>query len=140
MKRLFLLSVLSVVALVAMAEPPRNIYHKGWIDFNKNGRKDIYEDPKRNVDERVEDLLKQMTVEEKSCQMVTLYGYRRVLKDSLPTEQWKQALWKDGIANIDEMLNGVSKRNLKYSPHLTIDYRGHIEAKNTIQQIGRAHV
>ncbi|MBQ5691431.1 MAG: glycoside hydrolase family 3 protein, partial [Alistipes sp.] len=134
MKRLFLLSVLSVVALVAMAEPPRNIYHKGWIDFNKNGRKDIYEDPKRSVDERVEDLLKQMTVEEKSCQMVTLYGYRRVLKDSLPTEQWKQALWKDGIANIDEMLNGVSKRNLKYSPHLTIDYRGHIEAKNTIQR------
>lgn len=134
MKRLFLLSVLSVVALVAMAEPSRNIYHKGWIDFNKNGRKDIYEDPKRSVDERVEDLLKQMTVEEKSCQMVTLYGYRRVLKDSLPTEQWKQALWKDGIANIDEMLNGVSKRNLKYSPHLTIDYRGHIEAKNTIQR------
>ena len=134
MKRLFLLTLLSVVALVAVAEPSRNIYHKGWIDFNKNGRKDIYEDPKRKVDERVEDLLKQMTVEEKTCQMVTLYGYRRVLKDSLPTEQWKSALWKDGIANIDEMLNGVSKRNLKNSPHLTLDYRGHIEAKNTIQR------
>ncbi len=23
----------------------KEIYHKGWIDFNKNGRKDIYEDP-----------------------------------------------------------------------------------------------
>ena len=134
MKKPFLLTLLSVVALVAVAEPSRNIYHKGWIDFNKNGRKDIYEDPKRKVDERVEDLLKQMTVEEKTCQMVTLYGYRRVLKDSLPTEQWKSALWKDGIANIDEMLNGVSKRNLKNSPHLTLDYRGHIEAKNTIQR------
>lgn len=134
MKRLFLLTLLSVVALMAVAEPSRNIYHKGWIDFNKNGRKDIYEDPKRKVDERVEDLLKQMTVEEKTCQMVTLYGYRRVLKDSLPTEQWKSALWKDGIANIDEMLNGVSKRNLNNSPHLTLDYRGHIEAKNTIQR------
>ena len=22
----------------------KNIYHKGWIDFNKNGVKDIYED------------------------------------------------------------------------------------------------
>lgn len=23
----------------------KEIYYKGWIDFNKNGRKDIYEDP-----------------------------------------------------------------------------------------------
>ena len=23
----------------------REIYKKGWIDFNKNGKKDIYEDP-----------------------------------------------------------------------------------------------
>ncbi len=133
MKKTLLVIAVFVAAITASAAP-KSIYHKGWIDYNKNGRKDIYEDPKRSVDERVEDLLSQMTVEEKTCQMVTLYGYRRVLKDSLPTEQWKQALWKDGIANIDEMLNGVSKRNLKYSPHLTLDYRGHVEAKNTIQR------
>lgn len=129
-----LLVCAALVVSVALSAAPKNIYHKGWIDYNKNGRKDIYEDPKRSVDERVEDLLKQMTVEEKTCQMVTLYGYRRVLKDSLPTENWKKSLWKDGIANIDEMLNGVSKHNLKYSPHLTLDYRGHVEAKNTIQR------
>ena len=85
----------------------KEIYHKGWIDFNKNGRKDIYEDPAQPVEKRVEDLLSQMTVEEKTCQLATLYGYGRVLRDSLPVEAWKQEIWKDGIGNIDEMLNGV---------------------------------
>lgn len=35
-------------------------------DLNKNGRLDIYEDPRRSLEERVEDLLKQMTLEEKA--------------------------------------------------------------------------
>ncbi len=34
-------------------------------DLNKNGRLDIYEDPRRPLEERVEDLLSQMTLEEK---------------------------------------------------------------------------
>ena len=133
MKRILLLIMISVSAL-AVSAAPKSIYHNGWIDFNKNGVKDVYEDSTRSIEERVENLLGQMTIEEKTCQMVTLYGYRRVLKDSLPTEQWKSALWKDGIANIDEMLNGVSKRNLRYSPHLTLDFKKHVEAKNAIQR------
>ncbi|MBN2115509.1 MAG: glycoside hydrolase family 3 C-terminal domain-containing protein [Anaerolineales bacterium] len=35
-------------------------------DLNKNGRLDPYEDPRRPVEERVEDLLQQMTLEEKA--------------------------------------------------------------------------
>ena len=50
----------------------RKIYHKGWIDLNKNGVKDVYEDQSADIDARVEDLLSQMTLEEKTCQMVTL--------------------------------------------------------------------
>ncbi len=84
------------------------LYHDGWIDLNKNGRRDVYEDPAQPVDRRVEDLLSQMTLEEKTCQLATLYGYRRVLKDPLPTPQWKNEIWKDGIANIDELHNGVN--------------------------------
>ena len=83
-------------------DPGNNpIYRKGWIDFNKNGRKDVYEDPKAALDDRIEDLLSQMTVEEKTCQLVTLYGYKRVLQDSLPTPGWKDQLWKDGLGAID---------------------------------------
>ena len=51
-----------------------SIYHKGWIDFNKNGVMDVYEDPSQPIDKRVDDLLSQMTLEEKSCQLATLYG------------------------------------------------------------------
>lgn len=42
------------------------MYKKGWIDFNKNGIKDVYEDPTATIDARIEDLLRQMTLEEKN--------------------------------------------------------------------------
>src|SRR5436853_7616847 len=88
--------------------PKKNVYHDGWIDLNKNGRMDVYENQKAPIDRRVEDLLSQMNLNEKTCQTATLYGYKRVLQDELPTPDWKNQIWKDGIANIDEHLNGVS--------------------------------
>jgi len=86
-----------------------SIYHDAWIDLNKDGQKDPYEDSSLDVERRVQDLLQKMTIEEKTCQMATLYGYGRVLHDELPTERWMQAIWKDGIANIDEHLNGLDR-------------------------------
>jgi beta-glucosidase len=83
-------------------EAEKNIYHGSWIDFNKNGKKDVYENPAQPVEKRVQDLLSQMTLEEKTCQTATLYGYGRVLEDKQPTPGWKNEIWKDGIANIDE--------------------------------------
>ena len=85
-----------------------------WIDYNKNGKMDIYEDSTKSIEERVEDLLSQMTLDEKTMQMVTLYGYTRVLPDALPVERWKKEYWKDGIANIDEHHNGVERSKGKY--------------------------
>ena len=67
------------------------MYRKGWIDFNKNGVKDVYEDPSAPLEARIENLLQQMTLDEKTCQMVTLYGYKRVLKDDLPTPRMERA-------------------------------------------------
>ncbi|MDL2320572.1 glycoside hydrolase family 3 C-terminal domain-containing protein [Alistipes sp. OttesenSCG-928-B03] len=113
---------------------PRRIYHKGWIDFNKNGRMDIFEDQSQPTERRVADLLSQMTVEEKTCQLATLYGYGRVLQDSLPTEGWKNEIWKDGIANIDEQLNGVGGRSRRNSPHLIYPFANHARAINRIQK------
>jgi len=92
--------------LVRYRIPKNKIYHQGWTDLNKNGKMDIYENPKANIDDRIEDLLKQMNLDEKTCQMATLYGYKRILKDDLPTPEWKNKIWKDGIGNIDEHLNG----------------------------------
>lgn len=83
----------------------KKIYKKGWIDFNKNGVKDVYEDPTQEIGKRVDNLLSQMTLDEKTCQLATYYGYKKVLKDSVPTREWLNGLMKDGIANIDEQLN-----------------------------------
>lgn len=102
-----LLMASAMMAMAVEAAPRQSIYHKGWIDFNKNGRMDVFENPKASVDDRVADLLSQMTMEEKTCQMVTLYGSGRVLRDSLPTPRWKSMVWKDGVANIDEQANGL---------------------------------
>ncbi len=104
------------------------IYKKGWIDFNKNGKKDIYEDTNQPIDARVADLLSQMTLEEKTCQCATLYGYKRYLKDEMPTPGWKNEIWKDGIANIDEELNGLRRTQYSYP------FSKHAEAINTIQK------
>lgn len=47
-------------------------------DLNKNGRMDPYEDPRRPIEERVEDLLKQMTLEEKAGMMFhTMIGMNK---------------------------------------------------------------
>ncbi len=95
--RLIILFILLSVLLLSPAT---------YNDLNKNGRLDVYENPAAAIDARVEDLLSQMTLEEKTCQTATLYGYKRVLQDELPTANWKNEIWKDGIANIDEHLNG----------------------------------
>lgn len=133
MKRSCLVGCVSLsFALVAVAAP--SIYQDGWIDFNKNGRKDVYEDPARPVDARVDDLLSQMTTDEKTCQLATLYGYGRVLKDPAPTPAWKQEIWKDGIANIDEMDNGIGKFGTPDKNPALASPAATVRALNTVQR------
>lgn len=110
-----------------------SIYQEGWIDFNKNYQKDVFEDPRQSIEKRVEDLLAQMTLEEKTCQLATLYGYKRVLADSLPTPEWKNKIWKDGIANIDEHLNGIG-RGAVTAGELIYPFSNHGEAINKVQK------
>lgn len=111
------------------------MYRKGWIDFNKNGVKDVYEDPSAPLEARIENLLQQMTLDEKTCQMVTLYGYKRVLKDDLPTPEWEELLWKDGIGAIDEHLNGFQQWGLPPSDNAYVwPASRHAWALNEVQR------
>ena len=110
-----------------------SMYKNGWIDFNKNGVKDIFEDVKQPVEKRIANLIAQMNVEEKTCQLATLYGFGRVLKDSLPTAKWKTNIWKDGIANIDEHLNNTTFRR-QTNTTLSFPYSKHADAINKTQQ------
>lgn len=128
-KLLLSLSVLLCTGLQA-GNSPSNIYKKGWIDFNKNGEKDVYEDPSAPLEARVANLLSQMTLEEKTCQMATLYGSGRVLNDSLPTEAWSTEIWKDGIANIDEQANGLGT----FGSALSYPYVNSVRNRQAIQR------
>ena len=82
----------------------------------------------------MQDLLSQMNLNEKSCQLATLYGYQSVLKDSLPTKDWKRQIWKDCIANIDEEFNGFIQWGHIDKGPLTSDILHHIRGMNEVQR------
>ncbi|HEX3383746.1 MAG TPA: glycoside hydrolase family 3 N-terminal domain-containing protein, partial [Mucilaginibacter sp.] len=128
-----LLPLLLLLPLFSFAQQ-KNIYHKGWIDFNKNGKMDVFEDPSQPIEKRIADLVNQMTVEEKTCQLATLYGYKRVLKEEMPAESWKNEVWKDGIANIDEELNNLTSHTDAAPTQYSYPYSKHAAAINTIQR------
>ena len=67
MKSAFLSSCLFFAFVVSASNV--SIYHNGWIDLNKNGKKDVYEDPAQPIPARVADLLSQMTLDEKIGQL-----------------------------------------------------------------------
>ena len=128
-----LLVLISSFLFIGMKTEKDNIYHKGWIDFNKNGTKEVFEDSKAPLEARVKNLVSLMNVNEKTCQLTTLYGFARVLQDELPTDEWKNKVWKDGIANIDEHLNTIwnqEKTHTKYA----FPYSTHAETINIVQK------
>lgn len=128
--KLFSCLLLILCTLNGTAQTQKKIYHKGWIDFNKNGVKDVFEDPEASTESRVQDLLNQMTMDEKTAQMATLYGSGRVLKDPLPTADWKNEIWKDGIGNIDEQHNGLGRFRSEYS----FPYSKSVESRQAVQR------
>ncbi|MES2653359.1 MAG: glycoside hydrolase family 3 N-terminal domain-containing protein [Bacteroidota bacterium] len=131
--KLIIFSIALLLLAIHTQAQKDKIYKTGWIDFNKNGKMDVFEDASKPVESRVKDLLTQMNLDEKTCQTATLYGYGRVLKDEMPTAEWKTKIWKDGIANIDEELNSLpfnKKAETKYS----FPFSKHAHAINTIQK------
>src|SRR5690349_4216765 len=56
--------IISMMAFVQRASGPAP-----YRDLNKNQKMDVYEDPSQSVEKRVEDLLRQMTLEEKAGMM-----------------------------------------------------------------------
>lgn len=53
MNRQFKIEIL-FVCMCGMFVPvaAQGIYHKGWIDFNKNGKMDVYENPQATIEDR----------------------------------------------------------------------------------------
>jgi beta-glucosidase len=133
MKSIVNISLFLLVVLTYEGNAQLTIYHNNWIDYNKNGKKDLFEDNQQPTEARVNHLISLMNVNEKTVQMATLYGYGRVLKDSLPKPEWKTKIWKDGIANIDEHLNNTTFRKQTYTS-LSFPYSRHADAINQVQK------
>ncbi len=128
MKKNTLNCMLGALLVSGAAGAAQDIYRDGWIDRNKNGTMDPYENPALPVQQRIDDLIARMTVEEKTCQMATIYGYHRVLEAPTPTAEWKTRVWKDGVANIDEHCNGVRGEK---------EFVGHVEHGELLNEIQR---
>jgi len=75
-----------------------------YRDLNKNGKMDVYEDVRQPIEKRVQDLLKQMTLEEKAGMM--FYSPVRVNKDGTieeqPAKDFLSSMSPVGITEIDK--------------------------------------
>lgn len=65
----FLVLITAVTAICFAFTTFSHISKATFRDLNKNGKMDVYEDSKQPVEARVNDLLKQMTLEEKAGMM-----------------------------------------------------------------------
>lgn len=91
----FIIAFLPFILTCLQEIKAQTIYHNDWIDFNKNGKKDIFEDKNKSIDKRVENLLKQMTIEEKEGQLLTGLGwlmYERKGNEILITDELKKVM------------------------------------------------
>lgn len=96
-----------------------------WRDLNHNGRQDVYEDASRPIDARVDDLLSQMTLEEKVGAM--MHG-------SLPAGD---ALGHDGTTyDVAEVETMIGERHLNsFITRLVVAPRQLAEQNNAIQRL-----
>ncbi|MDB5142528.1 MAG: glycoside hydrolase family 3 protein [Mucilaginibacter sp.] len=83
-----------------------------YRDLNKNGKMDVYEDVKQPIEKRVQDLLKQMTLEEKAGMM--FYSPVRVNKDGTIEEQPA----KDFLSSISPV--GVKEIDKRHITHFNL--------------------
>lgn len=115
----------ALLAMLAFAKtpgenklPPVVILHSSLVrvdggityrDLNKNGKMDVYEDRRQPIEKRVQDLLKQMTLEEKAGMM--FYSPVRVNADG--TIDDKPA--KDFLASISPVgINEIDKHHISH--------------------------
>ncbi|HEX3384626.1 MAG TPA: hypothetical protein VHS53_05530, partial [Mucilaginibacter sp.] len=75
-----------------------------YVDLNKNGKLDVYEDPRQPIGDRIQDLLKKMTIEEKAGMM--FYAPVRVNADGTiedkPATNFLANMSPVGINEIDK--------------------------------------
>src|ERR1700761_9495630 len=83
-----------------------------YRDLNKNGKMDVYEDAGQPVEKRVQDLLKQMTLEEKAGMM--FYSATRTNRDGTIEEEPA----KDFLSSISPV--GMNEMDKRFITHFNL--------------------
>lgn len=79
-------------------------------DFNRNGKVDIYEDHRRSIDHRAQDLLSKMTMEEKLAQLKCPFAAKTVLFPANKFDQEKaKQMYPQGLGGFLRISDGPSK-------------------------------
>jgi len=105
MKKIVLLSILCTLNL--------NLYAQ-YVDANKNGKMDIYENPKAKIEDRVEDLISKMNLDEKITQMKSISDFQF---DNVNADMSKSA---SGNKNIDYGIGQLSRSGEPLYPAQTV--------------------
>ena len=99
---LLVAAVITATAVLSFSLIDKNAY--AYRDLNKNGKLDVYEDIKQPIEKRVQDLLKQMTIEEKAGMM--FYVMTRVNNDGSieekPATDFLSSVSAIGVNEIDK--------------------------------------
>ena len=75
----------------------------GYVDFNKNGKMDPYEDPSLPREARVRDLVSRMTLEEKAAQLSQM----QVVSTSRKKEGWTDKIYAERKAAVQKGLGSL---------------------------------
>ncbi len=85
--------------------------HDTWIDLNNNGKIEPYENTKLSTEQRVEDLLSRLTLDEKVLQIAMLKKLRGEVCESCGDGGISPAIDRLGIPEfswyVDESLHGI---------------------------------
>ena len=100
---------------LALNEKPKTLEADGikYVDLNKNGRLDVYENSRASTSDRVENLLSQMTLEEKVGQMM---HPAITIEPSADLLVFHAAMGRSGLEEVDIVDKHISHFNFYGAP------------------------
>ena len=132
-----LLASMQICQDAAAARKPKSIYHKGWIDFNKNGRMDIYEDPSKVcvkiIDYKSSDMQLDLDNVRKGLQL-QLFVYMKAAMEIEEKENKGREIVPAGLLyyHIDDPLVSPDEEDIDESIRRSLSMKGYVNSDSEI--------
>lgn len=112
--RIFLFSIIVCLSCLSTASAQQDTAEKFIVignlrfrDFNKNGKLDVYEDYRKPIEQRVQDLLSKMTIEEKMAQLKSPWeGKAKMFTDNKFDSDKAMKAFPNGLGEILSFSHG----------------------------------